>query len=156
MVQKKNITKSNKVLKISLKLKFINFLMRKGKKYRAEKLLTKGFELLQQYFKKDSRKILLFAIINHIPFFKFHTLKKRRKRRTPDKYFPSFIIKQQRILIAIKWLIKSAQIKGFSTSINLFYEILIAAQNEGKSIRQLSLYNDFICSIKGLSHYRWF
>ena len=130
--------------------------MVKGKKQVAEKILIKSFYLLQKYFNKDSRKILLFSLINLIPIFKFHTIKKRRRRRTPDKYIPSLMIKKQRLLLSIKWLIKSIKIKGYSAYSNLFYEIITSAQNEGENIHQSFLYNDFICSIKGLSHYRWF
>ncbi len=133
-VQKRE-AKDDKVYQSKLVAKFINRMMKDGKKSVAEKAFYDGFELL----KKDGGDPLnLFetAINNVGP----RTEVKARRVGGASYQVPQEVRGDRRLSLAIRWILEAARArssKDFHTfSEKLAAEILDASKNEGAAIKK--------------------
>lgn len=113
--------------------KFINHVMRKGKKLKARKIVYKAFDLIKEETKLDPLKVFEQAISNAAP-----SLEVRSRRIGGAVYQIPFEVKKERgLTLAMRWIINAAREKQGKSMIEfLSKEILDAYRNTGEAIKK--------------------
>jgi small subunit ribosomal protein S7 len=113
--------------------KFINYVMRKGKKTVARKIVYGALDIIKEKTKKDSLELFEQALQNAAPF-----LEVRPKRIGGATYqVPMEVKGDRRIALAMRWIIKAAKgRKGKSMKERLAEELMDAANNTGAAVKK--------------------
>ena len=113
--------------------KFINQLMKKGKKTIARKIMYKAFENIKEETKKEPLDVFEKAIDNTAPL-----LEVKSKRVGGATYqVPREVKGNRRLSLGIRWIINAAKAKkGKSMQEKLAHELIQAFNNEGEAVRK--------------------
>lgn len=113
--------------------KFINYVMRKGKKSIAKKIVYGCFEIVKEKTKKDPIEIFNLAIENATPL-----LEVRPKRVGGATYQVPIQVKPERgKALAMRWVIQAAKLKkGKPMKEKLAEELINAANNTGWAVKK--------------------
>lgn len=150
---KKRLTNEDKIYQSKLVTKFINRLMRDGKKSVAQKVFYDSFELL----KKTGDPINIFetAINNVGPKVEV----KARRVGGANYQVPQEVRGERRISLAIRWILESARARSnrdFHTfAEKLAAEILEASKNEGAAIKKRDNVIRMAEANRAFSHFRF-
>ena len=132
--------------------KFINNLMKKGKKSLAEKIFYQSIEKIKQQGKVDDG-IELFkkALDNVAPM-----LEVKSKRIGGATYqVPIEISEARRMALAMRWIINySKSRKGQTMADKLAAELLAAANNDGSAVKKKEDTHRMAEANKAFSHFR--
>ena len=132
--------------------KFINNLMKQGKKSLAEKIFYNSIEKIKKQGKVDDG-IELFkkALDNVAPI-----LEVKSKRIGGATYqVPIEISERRRMALAMRWIINySKSRKGQTMADRLAAELLAAAKNEGSSVKKKEDTHKMAEANKAFSHFR--
>lgn len=113
--------------------KFINHVMRKGKKTIAQKIVYQAFDEIKKKTKRDPLEVFEEAIKNAGPLLEV------RSRRIGGATYqvPVAVEKDRRITLAIRWIIQAAKSrKGKPMKDKLAEELINASQNTGSAIKK--------------------
>jgi small subunit ribosomal protein S7 len=152
-IQKRQ-TEEDKVYQSKLVSKFINRMMRDGKKSVAEKVFYDGLELL----KKNGDPIALFetAINNVGP----KTEVKSRRVGGANYQVPQEVRGERRISLSIRWILEAARARSnkdfHTTAEKLAAEILEASKGEGAAIKKRDSVLRMAEANKAFSHFSRF
>ena len=113
--------------------KFINQIMRKGKKTVARKILYGAFDIIKKKTKKDPLEVFEQAIKNVTP-----SLEVRPKRVGGATYqVPIQVPADRGLTLAIRWIINTAKAKkGKPMREKLAEELILASRNEGAAVKR--------------------
>ena len=113
--------------------KFINYIMRKGKKGKARKIIFDAFGILKEKTKKDPLEIFELAIRNTSPL-----LEVRPKRIGGATYqVPMEVRPERKLTLAMRWILEAAKSKkGKPMKERLASELLEAAQGKGTAVKK--------------------
>jgi small subunit ribosomal protein S7 len=133
--------------------KFVNKLMRDGKKSVATSLVYKSFEIIEKKTGKKAIDVFDLAIKNVSP-----SLKVRSRRIGGSNYqIPMEVKKDQKIVFAIKWIIDAVRAKkGRSTPEELAEELILASDNQGSAIKKKEDTHRMAESNRAYAHYARF
>jgi small subunit ribosomal protein S7 len=132
--------------------KFINYLMKKGKKTIARKIVYGAFELIKQKTGKEPLEIFQKAVQNASPYLEV------RPRRIGGATYqvPVEVPDYRKITLAMKWIILGAkQKKGKSMKERLAEEILSASRGEGFAIKKKEDVHKMAEANKAFAHFSW-
>ncbi|MCL0057122.1 30S ribosomal protein S7 [Dehalococcoidia bacterium] len=113
--------------------KFINQIMRKGKKTVARKIVYNSFQLINKKTKKDPLDVFIKAIENASPL-----LEVKSKRVGGATYqVPMEVSEKRKKTLAMRWIIEAAK-KGKKKPIKekLAEELIEASENRGTAIKK--------------------
>jgi small subunit ribosomal protein S7 len=150
----KRQTKEDKVYQSKLVAKFINRMMKSGKKSVAEKAFYSSFDLLK---KDGSDPVVIFeAAINNVGP---RTEVKARRVGGASYQVPQEVRGDRRLSLAIRWILEAARSrssKDYHTfSEKLAAEILDASKNEGAAIKKRDTVLRMAEANKAFSHFRF-
>lgn len=113
--------------------KFINYTMRKGKKFLSQMIVYKAFDEIQKITKKDPVLIFETALKNASP-----RMKTRSKRVGGATYqVPYEVSEKQQISLAMRWILDTAKKrKGKPMYKKLAEEIIATSKKEGSVIKK--------------------
>ncbi len=113
--------------------RFINYVMRDGKKSIAEKVVYDAFDLIKKQTKEEGIAIFEKALENASP-----VLEVASKRVGGANYqVPREVSPTRRFILAIRWIIEAARAKkGKPLAHKLAEEIIAASKNEGTAIKK--------------------
>jgi small subunit ribosomal protein S7 len=132
--------------------KFINNLMRKGKKTVAQRILYDAFDLMEQRARRNALDTFEQALRNATPVLEV----KPRRVGGSTYQVPVEIRGDRRRALAMRWLIRSARKRaGKSMSEKLAAELLDAANNVGESIRTKENTHRMAEANRAFAHYRF-
>ncbi|MBN2373040.1 30S ribosomal protein S7 [bacterium] len=135
-----------------LMAKFINKLMRDGKRNTAERILYKALDMIQSKTKEDPVQVFKQAVSNVKPVLEV----KSRRVGGATYQVPVEIRPQRRITLAIRWIIGFAsQQKGKTMVDALANELIDAANNRGLSIKKKDDTHKMAEANKAFAHYKW-
>tara|TARA_B100000795_G_scaffold134164_1_gene100167 strand:+ start:1165 stop:1686 length:522 start_codon:yes stop_codon:yes gene_type:complete len=139
------------------KFKLVNFLLKKGKKQSAEKILFNSFKLLQKDNIKNINILLKSALINSAPVLNVKTLKSTRKQNK-QILIPVFLSKINRVLFSMKSLTENSKILNRSSSIceNMKIEVLHSSLEQSKTVKTKKNIHKSAYQNYTTAHYRWF
>lgn len=132
--------------------KFINKIMKNGKKSIAEKICYGAFEILHRKANDDPVKVFKKAIDNAKPVVAV----KSRRVGGATYQVPTEIPADRRVALALTWIITFARSRGEKTMIErLAGELLDAFNNKGNTIKKRDDTHKMAEANKAFAHFRW-
>ena len=132
--------------------KFMNNLMKEGKKSVAEKIVYGAFDDIEKKLKTDPVKVFHDAIENVMPSIEV------RSRRVGGATYqvPVEVRENRRMALSIRWVIQNArQRSGRTMADKLTSEIMDAFNNSGGAIKKKEEVHRMAEANKAFAHYRW-
>jgi len=132
--------------------KFINCVMRDGKKSTAESLLYNAFDIMQEKAKESPLKLFEKAVDNVRPLIEV----KSRRVGGSTYQVPTEIRPSRRTALGIRWIIGFARKrpeKGMAKK--LASELLDAANGRGSSVKKREDTHKMAEANKAFAHFRW-
>jgi len=132
--------------------KFMNSLMRHGKKSVAETILYGALDKVADKVREDALRVFQDALENVKP-----TLEVKSRRVGGATYqVPIEVRSSRRQVLAIRWLVDAARKRSEKTMIDrLAGELLDAAANRGSAVKKREDTHRMAEANKAFSHYRW-
>jgi small subunit ribosomal protein S7 len=132
--------------------KFINKLMRGGKKSLAARILYDSFDIIEERMKKPPLDVFEQAIDNTAPVLEV----KPRRVGGATYQIPMEVPPDRRFSLAVRWLLQSARNRpGKSMAEKLANELMDAAQGTGAAIKKRDDTHRMAEANKAFAHYRW-
>jgi small subunit ribosomal protein S7 len=130
---------------------FINYIMQRGQKQTAKRIIYGAFEIIKKKTKKDPIEVFEKAIQNISPM-----LEVRSKRIGGAKYqVPVEVSKDRRISLAMRWIVESVSKNKGAMKEKLANELIEAANNTGKSIKKKENVHKMAEANKAFAHFAW-
>jgi small subunit ribosomal protein S7 len=132
--------------------KFVNDLMRRGKKAVAESICYGALTLVEDRAKEDPLKLFKKALDNVKPVLEV----KSRRVGGATYQVPVEVRQDRRVALGMRWLIQSAASRSEKTMREkLAGEIMDAANNRGAAIKKREDTHKMAEANKAFAHYRW-
>jgi small subunit ribosomal protein S7 len=132
--------------------KFVNNLMRHGKKSVAERTLYGAFGLIEQRSKQDPLEVFHKAMENVRPVIEV----KSRRVGGATYQVPVEVRYERRDALAMRWIINHARQRSEKTMMQkLAGELADASQNRGGAIKKREDTHRMAEANKAFAHYRW-
>ncbi len=132
--------------------KFINSLMRKGKKSVGEQIIYGAFSQVENRLKDDPLKVFKKALDNVKPVVEV----KSRRVGGATYQVPVEVRQDRRVALAMRWLIDYSRSRGEKTMVEkLAGEIMDAASNRGNAVKKREDTHKMAEANKAFAHYRW-
>ena len=136
----------------ALMAKFINGIMRQGKKYVAETIFYNALDIINQKTHADPAKTFKQAMENVKPLIEV------RPRRVGGATYqvPVEVRPSRKTALAIRWIIDFSKSRAEKTmEEKLSAELIDAANNRGASIKKREDTHKMAEANKAFAHYRW-
>jgi small subunit ribosomal protein S7 len=132
--------------------KFVNVVMKDGKKTVAEKLLYDSLDIIRERTEDDPVKVFKKAIDNVKPAVEV----KSRRVGGSTYQVPIEVRPSRRLALSMRWLIQ-ASLKRSEKRMNLRLanELMDAAQNRGAAVKKKDDTHRMAEANKAFAHYRW-
>lgn len=132
--------------------KLINYVMERGKKNTASKIVYGALDLIKGDGKADPTKTLEMAIQNVGP-----QLEVRSRRVGGANYqVPHEVRPERRLALALRWIIAAAKSKsGRPMEKRLAEEIKLAANNEGEAVKKRENVHKMAEANRAFAHFAW-
>lgn len=132
--------------------KFINHVMRRGKKTTAMKIVYDAFDLIRERLKKEPLEVFNLALENAAPAWEV-----KPKRIGGATYqVPIEVRGDRRETLAMRWIIQGAkQKKGSAMKNKLYQELVDASNSEGEAIKKKRNLRRLAEANKAFSHFAW-
>ena len=132
--------------------KFVNNLMKKGKKSIAQSILYGAFDIIKEKTKQDPLSIFHKAIENVKPAVEV----KSRRVGGSTYQVPTEVRPARRQALSIRWLISYARERGEKTmAAKLAGEFMDAANGRGATVKKKEDTHRMAEANKAFAHYRW-
>jgi small subunit ribosomal protein S7 len=132
--------------------KFMNSIMRQGKKSVAERIVYGALDRMQSKAKSDPIQLFHQALDNVMPAVEV------RSRRVGGATYqvPVEVRNERRQALAIRWIITAARARNENTmEERLSGELLDAANNRGTAVKKREDTHKMAEANRAFSHYRW-
>jgi len=132
--------------------KFINQIMRRGKKTIARKIVYRAFDMIKEKTKKEPLEVFTKALENASPL-----LEVKPKRIGGATYqVPREVRGDRRITLAMRWIIMATKSKkGKPMREKLAEEIMAAANNTGWAIKKKEDTHRMAEANRAFAHFAW-
>ncbi len=132
--------------------KFINNLLKKGKKSVAESILYGAFEIIEKKVKEPPVELFEKAVNNVKPVIEV----KARRVGGSTYQVPTEVATSRRVALGIRWLIMHARERGEKTMREkLAAELIDASNNRGAAIKKKESVHKMAEANKAFAHYRF-
>ena len=132
--------------------KFMNSIMRAGKKSAAEQIVYGAFDVVESKLKTEPLPIFKQALDNVAPAVEV------RSRRVGGATYqvPVEVRTERRQALAIRWLISAARSRNDKTMVErLSAELIDASNNRGSAVKKREDTHKMAEANRAFSHYRW-
>jgi small subunit ribosomal protein S7 len=132
--------------------KFMNAVMKEGKKSVAENIVYGALERMESRAKQDPVQLFRQALDNVMPAVEV------RSRRVGGATYqvPVEVRSERRQALAIRWIITAARARNENTMVDrLSAELLDAANNRGTAVKKREDTHKMAEANRAFSHYRW-
>lgn len=132
--------------------KFINYIMQRGQKETAQKIVYGCFEIMEKKLSQDPMEIFEMAIRNASPAVQI------RSRRIGGATYqvPREVRGDRRFALASKWIITATRKrKGKAMAEKLADELISASKNEGTAIKKKIDTHKMAEANKAFAHFAW-
>ncbi len=132
--------------------KFMNNVMRRGKKSLAERVFYGALDLIEQRSKQDPLDVFHKALDNVRPIIEV----KSRRVGGATYQVPVEVRNERRDALAMRWIINYSKQRSEKTMVQkLAGELLDAAQSRGGSVKKREDTHRMAEANKAFAHYRW-
>jgi small subunit ribosomal protein S7 len=132
--------------------RFINCLLKKGKKSIAESMFYGAFDIIEKRTKEQPVEVFEKAVSNVKPLIEV----KSRRVGGSTYQVPTEVMPERRVALAIRWLILHAKERAEKTmKEKLAAELIDAANNRGASVKKRESVHKMAEANKAFAHYRF-
>ncbi len=132
--------------------KFMNNVMRRGKKSLAEQIFYGALDLIEQRTKQDPLEVFHKALDNVRPIIEV----KSRRVGGATYQVPVEVRNERRDALAMRWIINYSKQRSEKTMVQkLAGELQDAAQSRGGSVKKREDTHRMADANKAFAHYRW-
>ena len=132
--------------------KFVNNIMRKGKKSTAENILYDAFDLIEQKTDTNSLEVFQKAVEHSRPLLEV----KSRRVGGATYQVPIEVRFNRKQALALRWIVGFAQARpGKSMAEKLADELISASNKDGGSIKKREDTHKMAEANKAFAHFRW-
>ncbi len=132
--------------------RFINYIMRQGKKSTAQGVVYKSFDIIKEKTKSNPLEIFDKAIKNISPSLEV----KSRRVGGANYQVPQPVRAERKIQLAFRWIINAAKAKkGKSMAEKLAEELMLAVNNEGSAIKKKLDTHRMAEANRAFAHFSW-
>ena len=132
--------------------KFVNSLLKRGKKSVAESILYGAFDIIEKKLKEQPVELFEKAVNNVKPVIEV----KSRRVGGSTYQVPTEVVPSRRTALAIRWLISNAQERTEKTMREkLSGELIDAANNRGGAIKKKESVHKMAEANKAFAHYKF-
>jgi small subunit ribosomal protein S7 len=132
--------------------KFVNSLLKRGKKSTAESILYGAFDIIEKKMKEQPVELFEKAVNNVKPVIEV----KSRRVGGSTYQVPTEVVPSRRTALAIRWLISNAQERTEKTMREkLSGELIDAANNRGGAIKKKEAVHKMAEANKAFAHYKF-
>jgi len=133
----------------TLVAKFINHTMRHGKKFLAQRIVYRAFDIVKEKTKKDPLEVFEKALKNVAP--KMETRAKRVAGATYQVPIP--VPEKRQISLAMRWILEAARAKkGKPMEEKLAEELILASKKEGNAYKKKVEVEKIAAANKAFAH----
>jgi len=132
--------------------KFINSVLKQGKKHLARRIVYDAISIAEERSKMNGLDIFKKALNNVKPLLEI------RARRVGGATYqiPTEVRSERSLALAIRWMINYAdERKDKSMSLKLAAEFLAAANNEGNAVKKKEDTHKMAEANKAFAHFKW-
>lgn len=132
--------------------RFINSILRKGKKSLAERIFYEALGGIEKKIKEDPIKVFRKAVDNAAPLLEV------RSRRVGGATYqiPVEVKEGRRVALSVRWIIHHAKGRGGKTiAEKLTSELVDAYNNVGGAVKKKEEVHRMAEANKAFAHYRW-
>ncbi len=127
------VYKPDLIYKSPLVTRFINYIMKDGKRTVAEKIFYEAMDLIKKNTKEDPLAIFHLALKNVSPEMEV----KSRRVGGANYQIPQHVPPYRQFTLACRWILEAVRSKkGTSFAKGLAEELTAASHNEGKAIKK--------------------
>ena len=151
-VNNRNIVGADHIYNSTKVGKFINYVMLRGQKETARKVVYDAMEIVKEKTKTEPIEVFDTALKNTGP------LTEVRSRRVGGANYqiPREVRPERRVFLSMKWIIDSARgAKGKGMASKLADEIILASKNEGKAVKKREDTHKMAEANKAFAHFAW-
>jgi len=132
--------------------KFVNNVMRQGKKATAERIFYDAMEVIREKTQEDPMKVFKKAVENVKPGVEV----KSRRVGGSTYQVPVEVRPSRKLALSMRWLIDSSQARGEKTmNLRLANELMDAANGRGAAMKKKEDTHRMAEANKAFAHYRW-
>lgn len=132
--------------------RFINVLMRDGKKSTAERMCYGAFDIVRAKVGEDPLKVFLAAVENVKPIVEV----KSRRVGGASYQVPVEVRPVRQIALALRWIKQSAGARsGKTMKEKLAQELIDASNNTGAAVKKRDETHRMAEANRAFAHYRW-
>jgi small subunit ribosomal protein S7 len=132
--------------------KFINSLMKQGKKSTAQAIMYNAFDIISEKAKEDPLTIFQTAMENVRPAVEV----KSRRVGGSTYQVPTEVRPARRQALSMRWIINFARARGEKTmAAKLAAELMDAANKRGAAVKKKEDTHRMAEANKAFAHYRW-
>jgi len=132
--------------------KFVNNLLRRGKKSCAESILYGAFDIIEKRTKEQAVELFEKALGNVKPVIEV----KSRRVGGSTYQVPTEVVPSRRVALAIRWIITHSRERTEKTMMEkLAAELIDAANNRGASVKKRESVHKMAEANKAFAHYRF-
>ncbi len=133
-------------------MRFMNIIMRDGKKSTAEGIVYGAFEIIETKTRNDPMAMFRRALENARPRIEV----KSRRVGGATYQVPIEVRPERATSLAMRWLVQYARSRdGKSMRDKLANEIIVAANERGETVRKREETHRMADANKAFAHYRW-
>lgn len=132
--------------------RFMNVVMKGGKKSLAEQLVYRALDIVEQKMGRDPMEVFTQAVDNVKP-----SLEVKSRRVGGSTYqVPVEVKPERRVALAIRWIISSSRKRGERGYHNqLAGELMDAANRAGSAVKKKEETHRMADANKAFAHYKW-
>ncbi|MFQ6133374.1 MAG: 30S ribosomal protein S7 [Armatimonadota bacterium] len=143
---------SDQVFHSKLAARFINNLIRGGKKSKAEKIFYGALQEIGEASGRNPLDIFAQAVRNCMPMVEV----RGRRVGGANIQVPVEVRADRQVALGIRWLIQAARQRGEKTMMRkLANELMDAANRQGNAVRRREEMHRMAEANKAFAHYRW-
>jgi small subunit ribosomal protein S7 len=132
--------------------KFVNVIMKRGKKTVAESILYQALDMIRERTGDDPMKVFKKAVENVKPAVEV----KSRRVGGSTYQVPVEVRPTRKLALSMRWIITTAEARGEKTMRQrLAAELMEAAENRGAAIKKKEDTHRMAEANKAFAHYRW-
>ena len=132
--------------------KFINYVMKNGKKATAQKVVYRTFDLIEKKHQQDPLAVFDTAIKNVGPMLEI----KARRIGGATYQVPREVRGDRKLALAFRWILLAARgKKGKPMHEKLAEELILATKNEGNAIKKKLDTHRMAEANKAFAHFSW-
>jgi small subunit ribosomal protein S7 len=132
--------------------KFVNMIMRGGKKSTAESIIYKALDRITEKAEGEATEVMEQALENVKPMVEV----KSRRVGGATYQVPVEVRPDRRVALAMRWIIEAARKRGEkSMQLKLAGELMDASENRGSAVKKREDTHRMAEANKAFAHFRW-